>query len=229
MKISRAVSEVSIDHNIGKEMIMLLENAKDRIIIISPWISKGFVNIIYKKAAQGISHKIFLVEDEQNYDAIEGFVDKKIKFWEFIFNLLLSIFSLVLFFYIGVYFLKSMNFLLLIASMMVLLAFILFLINLKESFEIKTPLNVRIQSKNDAHFLHLKAYLIDNTLFLGSANLTETGMKKSIESIIKYNDTVVIEEFLRYLDELEHKINLIPLDEFIKKYSIKTKLLSLFK
>ncbi|GEM_PF-2838334 len=223
MKINRTLSQIEIDKGVGKEIEKKLLNAKDRIIVISPWISKRYISILHKKTHEIKDLRIFTYENEENYYSINPFVEKKLHLKEFVLNGILTLVSFSLFIYLLLYFLESYKFIFLILSILVFISFLLFFINLKESYTIQCNMNIIIQSENDENFLHLKAYLIDKELYISSANLTENGMSKNIESMVRFDDNIVIEEFLRYADHLTKKVNMIPLENFIKKYSIKTK------
>ncbi len=229
MHISRSVSEIKIDKNIGKELCKIIENANKRVIVISPWISKRYLDVLRNLTSKNVDVRIITSENEENYFALERFVIKKLLVKEFLFNFLLFLSSLMLFFYLMLLFLSKNSFILIIISTLVFISSILFLINLKESFKVRSDLNIKIQSLNDKNFLHLKAYLIDDVLFISSANLTEGGMRYNIESMVKFEEKGVIEEFLRFVDVLEHRLEFISLENFIKKYSLKSKFFFLIK
>ena len=92
---------------------------------------------------------------------------------------------------------------------------------LRFSFVVEEPFKITIQKKGGEYHIHSKVYLIDDSMFLTSANMTHTGFWKNIEMLVKIKDPQAIEEIERFIEGIKNKIDPMPLDEFIKDYGIR--------
>ena len=62
--------------------------------------------------------------------------------------------------------------------------------------------------KNNDDFLHIKMYIIDDTVYLGSLNFTITAFSRNIESLIKIENPDIAEKLKNYFENLyENKDN----------------------
>lgn len=62
--------------------------------------------------------------------------------------------------------------------------------------------------KNNDDFLHVKMYIIDDTVYLGSLNFTITAFSRNIESLIKIENPDIAEKLKNYFENLyENKDN----------------------
>ena len=62
--------------------------------------------------------------------------------------------------------------------------------------------------KNNDDFLHIKMYIIDDTVYLGSLNFTITAFSRNIESLIKIENPDITEKLKNYFENLyENKDN----------------------
>lgn len=229
MEIKNVLVRIMMWKGVGKDIEHSFANAKQRIYVVTPWISREIVELLVKKSRElGEDNvKVILVEDESNYRALKDVVKKRINLNEFIITLFFSVFSFFTALYTLKLFFSSHSYMMLSISFILFIASILFYVSMRESFNVVYPFDLIIQrKKGNNYFLHSKIYIVDNHAYITSANLTQSGLWKNIESLVSIEDKNAVEELIKFIESVERKINKIDLSEFMRKYALKNKFLS---
>jgi len=167
--------------DVGKYIEPALEKAKKRIIVISPWISKKYLDLLIQKAREGV--KVIIVTSSKN---------KNLKDFENACGTEGNGGSLlILFFMLFVAFLYYYQLPWIPGIIKVVFPFLFFGLSLwlliwktiREA-ERRISLPLEIYVVDDTHFVHSKIYVFDDIVITGSANLTQHGLWKNTESIV---------------------------------------------
>jgi len=162
--------------DVGKYIEPALEKAKKRIIVISPWISKKYLELLVQKAKEGA--KVVIVTSTKNRDLkrIESICGSRSNIAN---SLVLLSLALALLLYSELQWVLEpvrsvLAFLPLVASLWYALR--------KSASRERFPLEIYVV--DDSHFVHSKIYVFDDVVITGSANLTQSGLWKNTESIV---------------------------------------------
>ncbi len=185
MLIKKGDFEISIGKGVGHVLEDLIFSSKERIWIVSPWISKKYSEIIKEKANKGVDVKLLTSNDFSNNShkrAVSDLVDFRRKLRKFpayaSFLLSLILLSLSAFDIIWLAFIP-------------LPVFVFFFYGI--CFEAKPKIDLYIFDRKK-EFTHSKIYILDNVSAVGSANLTENGLWRNIETIVIIKDKEITEE-----------------------------------
>ena len=229
MEIKNVLTKIILWKGVGKDIEHSFANAKQRIYAVTPWISKEIAELLAKKSKElGEDNvKIILVEDESNYNALKNIAKRRINLNEFIITLFFTVFSFITALYTLRLFFISHSYMMLAVSFILFIASILFYASMRESFNVIYPFSLIIQRrKGNNYFLHSKLYIVDNHAYITSANLTQSGLWKNIESLVSIEDKNAVEELIKFVESVERKIEKVDPSEFMRKYTIKNKFLS---
>ena len=171
--------EFLLGKGVGKEILEAIREARRRVIVVSPWISRRHAELL-RKRRKSIDVKVYTT-DEGN-PGLEEFKVKGIsKDLAFI-----SLLTLIIAVLVALYSLKVSLFLIFLSL------FIFFL-----SFRSKLPGWVKIVDG-----LHAKIYIVDDTVYLTSANLTYGGTHRNIEFVLKLPLERIFEERVEELEKI---------------------------
>lgn len=152
--------EFYIGKGVGNRVIEALRDAKKSVIVISPWIGKGEAEIINSLKVE----KAVLTGEEGN-KSLEVLPQRS-------FDLRWLSIGLLLFFGGLLSFVVNLD---LLAIALTGIGIIFILYSQRETL----PSWVKIENR-----LHAKIYIIDDDVYLTSANLTPSGAKRNIEFLL---------------------------------------------
>ncbi|NPA38365.1 MAG: hypothetical protein GXN99_01060 [Candidatus Nanohaloarchaeota archaeon] len=230
MELKNVLSRITIWKGVGKDIEHSLANAKQRIYVITPWISKENADLLAKKSKELGEENVMaiLVEDESNYYALKDIASKRISKYEFLITLFFTVFSFFVSLYTFKLFFESYSYVMLAVAFILLIASFLFYVSMRESFVVSFPFNLVVQRKKGRnYFLHAKLYIIDNHAYITSANLTHAGLWKNIESLVSIEDKNAVEELIKFVHSIERKIEKVDVSEFMRRYALKNRFLAL--
>ncbi len=174
---------------VGREIEPLLRKARKRIWIATPYISKRYVELLLKKAEEGVDVRVITTEKTlKEFRSKKYLVIKLILLGMFLLSTiypLALIFTIPLFIYL---FRKK-------GALVILLGLVL---SVYTSSTIPLSLfsmtyvlikkgKVKVASMPKT-FIHSKLYIIDDVVISGSANLTVSGLWKNYETITIFKE-----------------------------------------
>ncbi|MCK5333153.1 MAG: phosphatidylserine/phosphatidylglycerophosphate/cardiolipin synthase family protein [Candidatus Aenigmarchaeota archaeon] len=201
MKINKREYSINIGRGVGNDLEDLLLNAKKRIWIVSPWISKKYASLLLKKHQEGVDVKLITTTSYNNtkhIDAVNSLIGQKAlvdkdAFLEFKKNRNLIGGVCGLFFFLSLI-AKSLFFFFLSAFLLTI--YFTYKKNVG-CYEYNSPFPLKVcktiysdHCPND--FIHSKIYLIDNSGAVGSANLTEAGLWNNVETFVTLKNKEVV-------------------------------------
>ncbi len=180
--------EVTI--NIGKGIGNILEgeihSAKRRLWIVSPWISERYALILAKKCNDGVDVRLITSNDYANRDharALRALSQGRNRF-------LLPL-ALV-----------SIGFAILFKEQVGLLVAIALVMSYFLPKRTKPKVGLTIKDRL-TDFVHDKVYVVDSRAMIGSANLTNAGMKRNSEALVVFDKASVVDGIAKMYEELE--------------------------
>jgi len=208
MLIEKNGIKISFGRAVGHILEDLIGSAKQRIYIVSPWISPKYAELLLKKREKGCDVFLITTNDSSNTQhlhSLQILLEKNVeaskfkRYTKYLFAL--SIFFLLL----GI--LSPFSFIL--AIFVLGICVYLFFQKEKVSFSFKIPM---IVYNKDNDFTHSKLYILDDTAVISSANFTESGLWKNIEEVVVFSDKQTV-------DEIVGIFNRIKENELIKQLS----------
>lgn len=228
IKQENVMGTVYIGENAGIEIYKSIEEAKERVWIVSPYIDTDSINLLYQKE-KDISTKLFLNEKElkkaiNKNSFISSFIEEKIDknknyttFIVLLFFVFISLccglgllgFGLIRF---GI--LSQKNAIITgISSLLFLISFKFYKrakkTNYKTySYQTKIPIYF-IKTKYNKKFnllrnIHSKIYLIDDVVFIGSINFTKKAFYANSEAWFKTSDEILVRNVKEYIMSLQN-------------------------
>jgi len=192
MLIEKDGIKISFGRAVGHILEDLIGSAKQRIYVVSPWISPKYAELLLKKKEKGCD--IFLVttndtSNKQHLSSLRLLLEKNVEAPKFKkykgYFLIASILSL----FIGLFF----PFFIFFSFFLFGISFYLFLQKEKVNFSFKIPM---IVYNKDNDFTHSKLYILDNIAVISSANFTESGFWRNIEEIVVFSDKQTVDEMV---------------------------------
>ncbi|MGB9703255.1 MAG: phospholipase D family protein [Candidatus Micrarchaeia archaeon] len=215
MLIEKDGIKISFGRAVGHILEDLIGSAKQRVYVISPWLSPKYANLLLQKKEKGCD--VFLIttndfSNKQHASSLQLLLDKTKeepkfrKYWKF------SAILAFLFLFFSIF---SILFLFLSLSFFIF-SFYLFLQKEKVTFSFKIPM---IVYDKDNDFTHSKLYILDNVAILSSANFTESGLWRNIEEIVIFSDEKIVNEIVGIFERTKENelIKHIPPDEIGEK------------
>jgi len=182
--MTTAEVDVLIDHKMGDFFLSKLRDAREKLWIMSPWISPDFIDLLLEKKTAGVDVRVITTNDYvsgqkealgkliENHTRIvkpENTTQKNIGLALIVGGMLLAFFT------------KGLGLILSIVGL------VLYLIGREKSETYWVSKlgenNLKILESNPYKMVHAKIYVADNTVVMGSANLTGNGTRRSIESM----------------------------------------------
>jgi len=209
MKIKKDNIKINIEKGVGNQLLDEINRAKERIWIISPYISDKYTKYLKQKNEDGLDIKLITTTAKINNKAISELIIEKennenknnqnykdYRLTGFI-TCIISLFFAAVFGFLEIEFITFISFILF------LIGFIVGIyyhneIN-KTTIEYTTPFETHILKNiyedGESPLVHVKLYLIDKKVFLGSVNFTEAGLWHNIESLIEIKDEKISKKF----------------------------------
>lgn len=215
MLVRKGNVEISVGKAVGHIIEDILISSNKRLWIVSPWLSPKYAEFLIKKKESGVDVKLITTNDLDNAahkDSLKILIERKNE--PFIENQKLAILISLIILVIGILTISKYFGVLLIFIGLCLISISLLK---KEKFEAKIPVTI-IDKSSD--FTHSKIYIIDNNVgIVGSANLTDSGFWKNIETAVVMKDKKLVEELERTYKLLEeHPLKkMISIEEMGKK------------
>lgn len=233
-----AVCDIYIGKSAGKKLIEDFENAKKSIKIICPYFSPSLIDQLINLKDKGIEIKLITIDKTihsksqrknlyrliKQHRYINKPAQKKRNLWRnlmriFLFSLIITFISSIGLFY----YLKDYNYLWIFSTS--LLLFFIYLFCKKKYTSIKifkysysqlfpfkgyfSPFN----HEDSKTFIHSKIYIIDDSIaYLGSINLTESGIKYNYETRIRTTDKEMINKIKEEFDNLFNQAKIPEID-----------------
>ena len=220
--------DIYIGQRAGKKLLNDIENARQSIKIVSPYLSPSFTKLLIEKKNQGIEVELITMDEiktngnhkgliynliNQNRETIEGAVIKREKFkkrYRFLLFFLIIASSIM-----GYLAYTAPQEKYLIAIPILFLVFVLYLVqrsyyrNIRvynywysQYFPFKVFLSP-IDGSNIGKFIHSKIFIIDDKIaYLGSLNFTYNGSRRNHETRIRTTDIKALNELLLEFEEL---------------------------
>ncbi len=211
-------AKIAIGSGLGKYIIQKIHSAKKSIVILSPYLTGDYLNILQEKMNEGVSVKIITSSDfaKNNHrrEIIEQLVSqvrntneenfkKKVQLKRLrVFALIAAVLFFCISFKIGLYL-----FWVGLASFIV--TWILKgkyekIIVYTYDYKFILPTQVVDTNGYDGKLMHVKAYLIDDKIaFIGSINFTRSAFYHNIESRIELTDKESITKLREQIEQLE--------------------------
>ena len=211
MKINKSDYSINIGRGVGNDLEDMLLNAKKRIWIVSPWISKKYATLLLKKHQEGIDVKLITTTSYNNakhIDAVNSLIRQKAlvdegAFLEFKKNRNLIGGACGILFFLSLLTKSSFFFFL---SAFLLIIYLAYKKNVGH-YEYNSPFPLKVRKTiysdhcpND--FIHSKIYLIDNSGAIGSVNLTEAGLWNNVETFVKLKNKEVVAALEKEFEKL---------------------------
>lgn len=203
--------QVIVGRSVDDFVTSKIAEARERVIVMSPWISEFNAAMLLNKAKQGVNVKLYVIDDmRNNANAILTLLEKKVLKERFINKPLVKIGLSLL----GVWAILSvLSFILLhflintltieIDAFFLLAGLVLIIIGvLKKNYVWISKLGdgLRVYRNLEGSTIHAKVYIVDDWVGLGSVNFTFSGLKKNLESFIWIHDQNLAEEVLRQVE-----------------------------
>ncbi len=205
--IKKGDIELSMGKAVGHVLEDELIGVKNRMWIITPWISKEYARLLLKKKEDGVDVKLITTDENSNKDSLLYLIEKRVE--PSYSNIPPCIKPLsVLMILSSIVFIKSESglwFILMIGGF--ILAYLAF--STKTVYVPKIPLTIIAKQGYD-DFTHSKIYILDKKAVVGSANLTKKGLWHNWESIAIIKNENIVKEIARVFETLETH----PLKEF---------------
>jgi len=201
--------DVKIDRKIGSFFLDSMKNAKERLWIMSPWLSPEYARLAIEKKKQGLNVKVIT---SNNYvrghkEALQELTEvrKEVKKPE---NRKLRIIGIILI-PIGVIiaiFTAGIGLILSVVGIILYFigrgkALIYWISKIGEE-------NLLVYNYIPAHPVHAKVYIIDDLVVVGSVNLTKIGLQRSVESVALIKSGELASDLSKILSELDKTIRL---------------------
>ncbi len=213
----RADVEVKTGRRLGEFFIKPIQDAKQRLWIMSPWLSAHHVPLLLEKKAKGIDLKVITTDDytPTHREALRALIESKKETirpgnrtakWIGIILIIIGIVLAVPTAGVG-----------LILSFA---GYILYIRIGKEKITIRWiskigDENLLIYHTDPFRPIHAKVYVADDQVALGSANLTKGGAEENLESLAWIKSAEIANRMIHELSSLEKEFRLqrIPVDE----------------
>ena len=184
--------DIKLGHKIGDFFLPQLQNAKQRLWIMSPWVSIDYMELALDKKKAGLNVRVTTSNDffkNSQKESISKLIEsqtrvtreenRKLKY--------IGICLIIL----GIILIRTTDWISLFVS---LIGVVLFFKGLK-----KTEIhwisklgdgNLTVLEYNSYRMVHAKIYVVDDTVIIGSANLTGNGLNRNTEvmAAIKSNE-----------------------------------------
>ena len=238
MYYNDAKCDIYIGKGAGSKLMKDIEQAKQSVKIVSPYISNGMLSKLIKlKTEKNIGIELITLDDEiykifrVDQDALRNLfiqecevdiqTQKKCATWIKISKGLFAgvIVSIILATLLLAYNTNLSIFLAILPTTILLLSYIILkaYIRKKKIFNYKysTLFPLKLNTSNNKYnntFIHSKIYIIDDPIaYLGSLNFTEYGMRSNCEARIRTEDDKAVKEIIRLFDEL---LNDSPMSDY---------------
>jgi len=199
MLIEKEGIKISFGRAVGHILEDLIGSAKQRIYIVSPWVSPKYAELLLKKKEKGCD--VFLVttndiSNSQHLHSLKILLEKNVEAPKFR-KYLKHFFALsVLFMLFGIF----LPFFFILSIFMFVVSFYLFFQKEKVNFSFKIPM---IVYNKDNDFTHSKLYILDDIAVISSANFTESGLWKNIEEIVVFSDKQTVDEIVGIFNRMK--------------------------
>jgi len=200
--ISKESSYV-LGKNIESFLIEKLKKAKNRVIVASPWISYKYAKLL-SEIQEKVPVKIYTSSDFSQFHirALRSLIEEKKEVIapankrNIAIGIIIFLLSIVLICFVNLY-----------AGIVGILSSIVLITISKGKYVIHYIPLVSLLRIYPPEF-HVKLYIVDDTVYIGSANLTNSGMKNNYEVLVAIKDKALADA----LDELLENTDL-PLYE----------------
>ncbi len=211
MLIKKDSFEISVGKGVGHVLEDILLSAKTRLWVVSPWISPKYANILVKKASEGVNVKLLTSNDFSNKthrNSVSNMITfkRKIKRSPAYLSIIFTFLFLAL---------ASIELFWLALTVVPIFIFLRYGI----TFVAEPKLQITIFDKRK-EFTHSKIYISDHISATGSANLTESGLWRNVETIVVMRDPEVTEDISKVFHNMEDN----PLMKNIELSSIRNDL-----
>lgn len=208
--------KVKIEKNVGNDLIKFIENSKKKVLIVSPWLSISYVKKLLDLKKKKVEVKILTSDSkiEKHLDCLKLLIGKNKVILR---KRRIGLISL------GIFFLLISTIIFNLLSIFLILIGIFLILKGREikKMEYFSKIdNLKIFSSSYVHPLHAKIYLIDDYIIIGSPNLTEMGMEKSIESFAIFKSNEISKEIENMIDKVEEIGKIVSIEEIGKKLKI---------
>ncbi len=170
--------KIYVGKGAGKHIVEALKGAEKRVVVVSPWIGREQAGFL-KELARKVRMKV--VTSGVANPGLDAFAVRRMEPVRVVLGILLII--------CGVLVWKASP---LVGLGLLFLALLSFLVSSREVL----PRYVTV--RND---VHAKAYVVDDKVFLASANLTPAGLFKNVEFVVELEGKEA-EEVIREVEKL---------------------------
>ena len=236
--------EFSFGKGVGSKIYDAINNAKNSVYVLTPYISQGYIDFLLRKKQEGINVSLVTTTEAKKGDMNEIYkkivlqhcvtdeeklsFKKRAKRWCLLLGLVALIVGLASFFWYDFHnsfhslskelkrFLYDDSALILITMGALFASYVFYkkfhrikVFNYFYSTRFPFVVIPSIHTENIQSitpmldsFVHAKVYVIDNRdIFIGSANLTKSGLRHNIESFIKISAHETVKEIIAEIDD----------------------------
>jgi phosphatidylserine/phosphatidylglycerophosphate/cardiolipin synthase-like enzyme len=205
----QAEIEARIDRGLGDFLVKPLREAKQRVWVMSPWLSANYTSLLIEKKSKGVDVRVITTDDytPAHRKALRALIEsekelirpenRRMKLVGMILIIAGIIFSILTF---GL-------------SLAITVVGIIVYYRGKELFMVRFTSKIGddnlIVYHSDPHrLIHAKVYVADDQVGFGSANLTKEGTEENVESLVWVESPKLVEQILEELGDLEKKLGL---------------------
>jgi len=192
---------VNVGADAGKKLLSLVAGAKNRLVIVSPWLSPASADLIVKKQEEGVDVTVVTSNSPENKTHQEALArlirSKRERVHPLQWLALPPGVSLVLG---GVYLALCMTSL--VASVVSAVAGVVLCWFGSRTKTRRYSAVGTLAVMPSEPFLHAKLYVADDDVAVSSANFTVSGMRHNLECVTFLNGRGVAEDVIRQVDEL---------------------------
>jgi phosphatidylserine/phosphatidylglycerophosphate/cardiolipin synthase-like enzyme len=208
MLVEKDGIKISFGRAVGHILEDLIGSAKQRIYVVTPWISPKYAELLLKKKEKGCD--VFLIttndtSNTQHFHSLQILLEKNVEAPKFKKNAKYLFAISIFFMLLGIF----LSFSFILGAFLLGIYIYLFFQKERVSFSFKIPM---IVYNKDYDFTHSKLYILDDIAVISSANFTESGLWKNIEEIVVFSDKQTV-------DEIVGVFNRIKENELIKQLS----------
>ncbi len=178
----------------------LIVSAKQRVWIISPWISEKYADLLLKLKEKNIDVKLVTSNDKLNEKSIKKLIEEVIQFKVKGLKRMIYISICISLIFINIFYFNLLTF---IFSSLLFSLFAYELIKKEKLIHKKIDVEIVDRVEN---FMHSKIYLIDEYAIITSANFTESGFWRNYEFAIIIKNPEISKKVSKYFEYLKSNI-----------------------
>jgi phosphatidylserine/phosphatidylglycerophosphate/cardiolipin synthase-like enzyme len=197
--------DIKLGHKIGDFFLPQLQNAKYRLWIMSPWLSTEYMELAVNKKKAGLDVRVTTSNDffkNSQKESISKLIESQIRVIREE-NKKLKYIGICLV-VIGIILTINTNWISLLLS---LIGAILFFRGLKktETYWISKlgDGNLTVLQYNPYKMVHAKIYIVDDTVIIGSANLTGNGLNNNTEVMAAIKNNEIAQNLIDVMNNIQ--------------------------